>query len=231
MKRRMGSSVAVVTAGALLVGSCAQTQGLLKTSDDDPCNLLVGAAIGAIGGALLDPDKRGRGALLGAAAGAVACVAINAFSRQTRTAQQVEDEYRQAHSGRLPSSEPVVQAYSVNLNPGTNVQSGEKLQLVSNMTVVRGASQPVNEIKEVMTLTAPDGNTRTAEKKANEQPGSGAYENTFNLTLPKGVAPGAYPVKTQLIVNGKPMAERNKELRVVAQAGEMRVALVEVGAD
>ncbi len=219
---------ALLTAGALAVSGCANTGSGLAGGDSDPCNLIAGTLIGGVAGALLDRNKRARGAAIGAAAGAVACVAVNAVSRQTRTAQQVEDDYRRGHRGQLPPNEPVVQAYDVTVNPDAGVQSGEKLQVVSNMTVVRGARQPVNEVKEVLTLTGPDGKSRTAEKKASERAGSGAYENAFSLTLPKGVAPGAYPVNTQLYVNGKPMAERKQELRVVAQAGRVNFALVEL---
>jgi hypothetical protein len=145
---------------------------------------------------------------------------VNAASRQTKTAAQVEDDYRRQHGGKLPSSEPVVQAYDVTL-PENSVRAGDKAQVVSNITVVQGSNRPVSEVKEVLTLVGPEG-TRTAEKKANERPGSGAYENTFNLSFPKDVAPGSYPIKTQLFVNGKAAAERKQNLQIVAQGSERR---------
>lgn len=229
MNKKLVKLVSIIAAGSLAVSGCA-TMGVGGESDSggDPCNVIVGGVIGGVAGALLDRNKRGRGALIGAAAGAIACVAVNAVSRQTRTAQQVEDDYRRTNRGQLPPNEPVVQAYKVTVNPDAGVQSGEKLQVVSNMTVVRGANQPVNEVKEVLTLTGPDGKSRTAEKIASERPGSGAYENAFSLTLPKGVAPGTYPVNTQLYVNGKAMAERKQDLRVVARDSGLHFALVDV---
>lgn len=226
MKPPVVGSIVISVSVALGLSGCAGTGGLGGSAgDSDPCNILVGAVIGGLAGALLDRDKRGRGALIGAATGAVACVAVNAVSRQTRTARQVEDDYRRTHQGQLPPNEPVVETYSTSLNPSNTVQSGERLRLLSSVTVVSGANEPVKQVKEVMTLTSPDGNTRTAEKIANEQPGSGAYENAFNLTLPKGVAPGAYPIRTQLYVNGKPLAERRHDLRVVAMNGVVRIVL------
>lgn len=229
MNKRHLRWVAVLTAGALAVSGCANMGGGgLAGSDDDPCNLIAGTLIGGVAGVLLDRNKRVRGAAIGAAVGALACVAVNAVSRQTRTAQQVEDGYRKANKGQLPPNEPVVQAYDVTVNPEAGVPSGEKLQVLSSMTVVRGAKQPVNEVKEILTLTGPDGKSRSAEKVAGERPGSGTYENSFSLTLPKGVAPGAYPVNTQLYVNGKAMAERKQELRVVAHDSGRRYALVDV---
>jgi hypothetical protein len=230
MNQRQVTWIALLTAGALAVSGCANISSGLAGGDDDPCNLIAGTLIGGVAGALLDRNKRGRGAAIGAAVGALSCVAVNAVSRQTRTAQQVEEDYRRSNRGQLPPNEPVVQAYNVVVNPEAGVQSGEKLQVVSNMTVVRGTKQPVNEVKEVLTLTGPDGKSRSAEKTASERAGSGAYENNFSLTLPKGVAPGAYPVNTQLYVNGKPMAERKQELRVVARDSTLHFALADVGA-
>lgn len=230
MKSARVTGVALLTACALVIAGCETTGGTGSAGGDgDPCNILVGGIIGGIAGAVLDRNRRGRGAVIGAAAGALTCVAVNAVSRRTRTAQQVEEDYRRANQGQLPPDEPVVQAYNVVVNPDAGVPSGERLQVVSNMTVVRGARQPVNEVKEVLTLTGPDGKARTAEKTASEQPGSGAYENAFSLTLPKGVAPGAYPVNTQLYVNGKQMAQRKQELRVIAQRDNtLRFVLVDV---
>jgi hypothetical protein len=191
------------------------------SASSDPCNPAVGALIGGALGALINTDKRGKGALIGAGLGALACVVVNAVSRQTKSAVQVEDEYRKRHGGKLPPSDPVVQAYDVTVSPDGQVRPGEKAQVVSNMTVVQGASQPVEEVKEVLTLVGPEG-TKTAEKKANERAGSGAYENTFNLSFPKDVAPGTYPIKTQLYVNGRPAAERKQNLRILAEGGERR---------
>ena len=210
-----------------LVGTGCETTGgnLLKSNDDDPCNPAIGALIGGIIGAVA-ADKKGRGALIGAGLGAVACVAMNAASRQTRTAEQVETEYRQQNAGRLPQSEPVVQSYNVNLTPSTEIRSGNKIKVVSNSTVVSAINQPVNEVKEVLTLVGPEGK-KTAEKIANEKPGSGAYENTFNLNFPKNVASGTYPIKTQLYVNGKPREARSQNLKIVADNGIIIVASIQ----
>ena len=229
MHRQSAKWVAMIAAGIFAVSGHASSAVAAETgADSDPCNLLVGGILGGVAGALLDRNRRGRGAAVGAAVGALACVAVNAASKQTRTAQQVEEDYRKNNQGQLPPEDPVVQAYDVTVNPDAGVQAGEKLLVVSNITVVRSANQQVKEVKELLTLTGPDGKTRTAEKKASEQAGSGAYENTFSLTLPKGVSPGAYPVSTQLFVNGKVLAERNQELRVVAQGDALRFVLLDI---
>jgi hypothetical protein len=221
--------IALTTTASLMLTGCAHKNKGTGSSNDEPCNVIAGAVIGAIGGALLDKDKRGRGAAVGGAAGALACVAVNAVTRRTRTSQQVEDEYKAANAGQLPQGAPVLQSYNVRVNPSTDVKSGERFQVVSNITVVRSANQAVSDVRESLTLTAPDGNTRTAEKAATEQPGSGAFENTFTLSLPAGVAPGSYPVTTRLSVNGKVAAERQQTLRIAAaRDGGVIVALLDV---
>ncbi len=217
-------SLLIIT--SLVVTGCETTGGkLLKSSDGDPCNPAIGALIGGIIGAVA-ADKKGKGALIGAGLGAIACVAMNSVSRQTRTADQVETEYRQQNAGKLPQSEPVVQSYNVNLNPGTEIRSGNKVKVVSHSTVVSAVNQPVNEVKEVLTLVGPEGN-KTAEKIANEKPGSGAYENTFNLNFPKNVASGMYPIKTQLYINGKSRETRSQNLKIVADNGTIITASIQ----
>jgi hypothetical protein len=194
--------------------------GMLKSDSDSPCSVGIGAIAGGVVGALVNDKNRGKGALIGAGLGALACVVVNAVSRQTKSAEQVETEYRSQHAGQLPPSEPVVEAYQVNVNPDNRVRAGEKVRVVSNMTVVRGSTRSVDEVKEVLTLSG-SGGTKTLEKTASERPGSGAYENTFNLSFPKDVESGTYPIKTQLLVNGKQAAERKQNLVVVA-VGETR---------
>jgi hypothetical protein len=229
MNRNFMVLMALTAAASLTVTGCAHKDKSAGSGDGDPCNVVLGVVAGVIGGALLDKEKRARGAAIGGAAGALACIAVNAVTRRTRTSQQVEDEYKSANAGQLPQGAPVLQSYNVRVNPATDVKSGERFQVVSNITVVRSANQPVSEVRESLTLTGPDGNTRTAEKNASEQPGSGAFENTFTLSLPAGVAPGSYPVTTKLSVNGKVAAERQQTLRVVAaRDGGLTVALLEV---
>jgi hypothetical protein len=150
-------------------------------------------------------------------------VAFNAYSRQTKTAQQVSQDYGQQHRGQQPVS-PVVTAYNVSLNPQTGIRAGNTAELVSNMTVVDGSAQPVNQIKEALTLSSPNGDIR--HEKVVSQGSGGAYQNQFQIKLPSGVAPGDYRVKTQLYVNGQMMAERQQNLAVVAEAdGGVHLAL------
>jgi YMGG-like Gly-zipper len=211
----------LASAVCLVVSGCQNMGGDAASA---ACNPGYGALIGGALGAAIGDNDRTKGALIGAGVGALACMVINSYSAQTKTAQQAEDEYKSQNKGKLPTAEPVVQNYDVNIANGGQVRAGEKVQVVSNMTVVQGA-QPVNEVKEVLTLAGPTG-TKTAEKKANERPGSGGYQNTFNLSFPADVSPGEYPITTQLYVNGKQVGERRQQLQIVATDNGPRFTIV-----
>lgn len=230
MNRHRTALAALTTAAALVTTGPAWAQGAASApaTESDPCNVIAGMAIGVIGGLLFGGRDRARAAAIGGAAGAMACIAVNAASRRTRTAQQVEEDYKTAHAGELPQGAPVLQTYDVRVNPTTDVKSGESFQIVSNITVISSAQQPVSEVREAITLTGPDGKTRNAEKVATEQSGSGAFENTFTLTLPSGVASGSYPVTTKLSINGQVAGERQQTLQIMAASnGGLLLALAD----
>jgi hypothetical protein len=221
-----------VVAISVLVFGCQDMGGGNVGGGGDPCNpiygALAGAALGALVGGAAGEHSGGKkyaiGAAVGAGAGALTCVAFNAYSRQTRSAQQVTQDYGQQHRGQLPQH-PVVTAYNVNVNPVGGVQPGNTAAVDSNMTIVDGTAQPANEIKEALTLSGPNGDIRH-EKVVNQgTSGGGAYQNEFKIKLPSGVAPGAYKVTTQLYVNGQMLAQRQQNLQVVAGIGGLRVAL------
>jgi hypothetical protein len=216
------STLAVVSSFAvcLAVGGCQSTGGVQGGDGSDLCNPVAGAIVGALLGGILGGDKhRGEGAVIGAGLGALACVAVN--SRQTKPAAQVEKDYRQRHAGNLPTGRPIVQVYDVEIRPDNRVRAGDKVQVVSSINVVRGTKGPVEEVKEELMLTDPEGRTKTAGKLAIDTPGSGAYVNTFTLTFPKDVAPGTYRIQTRLVVNGNRATVRKQNL-VIAAVGEAR---------
>jgi hypothetical protein len=216
---------ALATAAALVLQGCQSTGGALGGADD-PCNPLLGGLVGAaLGAVVTSGNNRVRGAAVGTAVGALACIAVNVATKQTRSSREVEEEYRKKNAGQLPRGEPVLQDYAMSVTPAAAVKPGEAIQVVSQMTVVSGNAEPVREVKEVLSLTGPQG-TRTAEKVANEKPGSGAFENSFRLSFPKDVTAGTYPVRTQVYVNGKLAGERQRDVTLVAEGDHVRVASV-----
>lgn len=216
---------------ALALSGCATTNGTgVANGGGDPCNAWATGAIGAVVGGLLarNSSHAAVAALAGAAVGAATCAAINSHARQVRTAQAVEDEYRQRNAGRLPAA-PRVLAYNTRVEPATPVPAGEKVQIRSSISVVSGATQPVREVREELVLLDTAGNEfQRAQKVVSQDGNGGEYENTFNFAFPQGVSQGVYGVETKLYVNGREMSKQQNRLRLaIDDRGRLLVAALD----
>ena len=169
---------------------------------------LGGAAIGAA----LDGKK---GAGKGAIAGLAACAVVEIASRQTKSKDEVESDYRSA-KGRLPSKAEVV-AYQTTLNPNPVLKRGDALKVQSTIRVIAGTNEPVREVKEVLIAYAPSGEEfKRGEKKANAAEGSGEFLNTFTLRLPDGAPEGQYTIETKLLINGREVSAQPQRIQLAA---------------
>lgn len=216
-------SVALLSAAVILTG-CAnapRNNSNLATggAGEDPCSVgtsaLVGAGVGLLLGAMAG-GKRGalKGGAVGGAVGAVACVAVNVQSRQTRTAAEVDNDYRMQR-GALPP-EPSVVTYQSQLST-TSVQRGQPFRVNSVVELANGSVQQVRSVREELVVINPDGspfNVKPASKPFAAST-AGRFENSFELQLPPGVSQGTYNLKTQLFVNDKPTASRDLRTQVV----------------
>jgi hypothetical protein len=172
----------------------------------------IGAAIGAIVGG---NKRRGEGAAAGAAIGALACVAYNYYTKQTKTAEQVASEYKAKNKGTLPASATVTR-FNAQVAPTAKVQAGNAITVASNIEVVPGTSNPRPAVEQEIALYGPDGaQAGRARKPASQTSGGGAFETSFKFSLPQGVPQGVYPVKSQLFVDGKPAAGTDTRFQVV----------------
>jgi len=220
---RIARAPAAVIAVTAIVGGCATGQGGSAATGDmlsGECNPLVtggiGAAIGAIAGG---SKRRGEGAAAGAAIGALACVAYNYYTKQTKTSQQVADEYKAKNKGTLPASATVTR-FNAQVSPTAKVQAGNAITVASNIEVVPGASNPRPSVEQEIALYGPDGTQAgKARKPASQTAGGGAFETSFKFSLPQGVPQGVYPVKSQLYVDGKPAAGTDTRFQVVVAPG------------
>jgi len=184
--------------------------------DQDPCSVGQSAAAGAVIGALIGGIAKGRngalkGALAGGAVGAVGCLAINANSRQTRTAAQVDQAYIQAHN-RLPA-DPQVVAYMPSI-AGT-AQRGQPVQVNSTVELVNGSRTKVTEVREELQVFDQSGQQFLGGQKPLVNMSGGRFENSFVMTLPESASQGRYTMKTTLYVNGKVAAVRNLQTQLV----------------
>jgi len=186
------------------------------TSAEDPCSVgqsaLAGAALGALIGGLAKGGRGAvKGALAGSAIGAVGCLAINANSRQTRTAAQVDQAYIQAHK-RLPA-DPQVVAYTPSI--ASTAQRGQPVQVKSTVELVNGSQNKVTEVREELQVFDQSGKQFLNGQKPLTNNSGGRFENSFVLTLPPSASQGVYTMKTTLYVNGKVSATRNLETQLV----------------
>ena len=224
-------ALALVTS---LVGGCAVPQqgnmnsgGYAAASNQDPCSVGQSALAGAAVGALLGGLAKGRkGALKGAAAGGVVatlgCLAVNAQSRQTRTAAQVDRDYIQSR-GRLPA-EPQVVAYTPSLGNRT-VQRGQPVRINSVVELVNGSERSVTEVREELQVFDQYGKPFQTGSKPLTNNSGGRFENSFEVVLPESASQGVYAMKTNLYVNGKLSASRDLQTQLVLdERGMVRMA-------
>lgn len=210
-----------VVVAAALAAACATQPG-------DPCNTGQVALIGAIAGAVLgsatakDKNRQGDRALTGAAAGgalgALACVAINASSRQTKSATAANEEVRR-RTGSMPPAASLV-AYESAVEPAT-ARPGSNVVVKTMVEVVDGSREPVNDLRETLTLRDTEGKEhRLKEKTVGDGAArAGRFENSFTFQLPRGVSQGVYGIKTQIILNGQVTAEREAKMQLVERSG------------
>jgi hypothetical protein len=223
------TTIAATLAALMLVSSATPRDGAAATMSDvfsGDCNPLLSGAIGTALGALLGGSRnRLGGAAIGAGVGALACMAYNYQTKQTKSAQQVTEEYKAANQGELPTSATVTR-FDAKVAPTENVQAGKAIDIASYIEVVPGTDNPRPTVEQQITLIAPDGKeAANAKKPANQNPGGGAFETTFRFTMPQGVPQGVYPVKSQVFVNGDPTANAETRFQVVVGPAGTIVAL------
>lgn len=206
-------------------------------SPDDPCKPGAAAAIGALVGAIAgagtakQPGNRGQraagGALVGGAVGVLACAAVNATTRQTRTAGAVDEDLKRRGAGQVPQEATVV-LYQVRVEPAATVRPGSGVVVHTVMEVASGSRERVADLREVLIFQDTEGNQQTLKEKRVSEALSkaGRFENTFTFTMPQGISQGAYVARTQLLVNGRVLATRDSAMRLVEAGSEAtRVAV------
>ncbi|HZW12158.1 MAG TPA: hypothetical protein VFF81_03070 [Noviherbaspirillum sp.] len=230
MTKRFGAKLTALTVCvSLALGGCATPSGAPRdpnASASSECNEAGAAVAGALLGALVAGGKnRVRGAALGAGLAALACVAWNANTRQVKTAEQVQREYKTANGGQLPAESRVAR-YQTTMDSGNRIKPGTQLTVTSNIEVVQGQKDSRPLIEEELHLIRPDGKAITSRKKASEDKGAGGFITTYSMKMPEGIQQGEYPVKTVLFLNGQRVAQRDMTLQVVQQQDGLLVASI-----
>lgn len=154
---------------------------------------------------------------VGVAAKLIHDMIIEYRSSQTKPEDQVVQEYKKTHP-TLPA-EPEVIAYTSNIKPGEVVKAGKDVLIVSSLVVVPSATSKTVDIQEKIDIHDNEKNDQVLKsltKAVNEKTKkSGAFNNEFKFTLPVGMPQGVYPIKTQVLVNGKAAKPTNNKMQLV----------------
>jgi hypothetical protein len=208
--------ILLLLAGALLSQGTVMAEEPAGSDQARECNPALAALIGGVIGAVLNDESRTKGAALGASLGALACSIINAHTRQTRPGDEVEKVFKDEHQGKLPDT-PQLIVYDTAFNAAGGARPGRPASVVSNITLVQGAKDPVRDVREVLEVFDPSRSDEVilrAEKTAEEKQRTGSLQNTFTVQLPASLAPGVYPARTRLYVNGRVVGENRGALRI-----------------
>lgn len=169
---------------------------------------------------------------IGIAAKLIHDMIIDYRSSQTKPEEQVVQEYKKTHPS-LPK-EPEVVAYTSSIKPGEVVKAGKEVLVNSSLVVVPGVNSKSVDIQEKIDIHDNEKNDqvlKTLTKPVNAKTKkSGAFNNEFKFTLPIGMPQGVYPIKTQILVNGKAAKPTNNKMQLVLNVDrDLRYTIVAVG--
>jgi hypothetical protein len=142
---------------------------------------------------------------VGIAAKLIYDMVIEHQTQQISNEKAVIDKYKERHKS-LPA-EPTLVSYESSLQPGGVVNAGSDISITSQLEVVRGAGSQTVDIQERIVIfdnEDPNKEIKSFTKPVNtETKRGGAFANEFKFKLPKGMPQGVYPIKTQVIIDGK----------------------------
>jgi hypothetical protein len=205
-------SISKISLASLLAVSVAITSGCAtqggttsSSSSGNECNSAGAALIGGLWGAAVGvaTGGGGKGAAIGAGVGAavagLGCIAINANSKQTASADQARQQY-QAQYKKAPDTVTVLNYTS---SGALAVQKGSTEQINTLATIVtpQNGVQPV--ITEKLELTAPNNQAGPSVTKTLAQSGGG-FAQTYAIPIPKEAPGGIWTYKTTIFIDGKP---------------------------
>lgn len=187
-----------------------------------------------------DQKCKNREHLKGAARVAAVAVAVKLIadmviehrSKKIKDEQTVADEYKKDYK-QLPN-ESFASTYVTSTLPGKVVEPGKKIMIKSDIVVVPGAKEKSTLIEEKLAIFDNEDNTKELKsltKTVNDKnKKAGSYENEFSFTLPEGVPQGVYPIKTELLLNGKVVKTSDTGIQLVLevnQQGQMQIAMLD----
>lgn len=181
-------------------------------------NVGTGAIAGAAAGcalAKLVGEKCADGAAIGAVLGAVLGWSVS--SEKTGSAQAANTAAKQAGLP-VPANEIRLQQYTLTPSASQVQAGGAPLQVVGDITLYgNSASKP--DVLQSMLLYQANGEATSDMPqiaRLEKVDGAGRYRATGVYKIPRGMAPGPYLVQSELLINGKRVAQRTAGFQVSA---------------
>lgn len=177
-------------------------------------NAAVAAIVGGIFGALVSDNKR-TGAAIGAVVSSIACMALEASSKQTQSSTDVLKEYKDQNGGRAPDQVTLVR-YDGSSPSSVVREKGSSVELTSTgQLVVPPGQQGSSQYFEEFQLSVP-GEQPKIVKKPLGMVGGGGFEQSYKFALDKTLPQGDYIFKTRILSpDNQTLGERNGKFRVV----------------
>jgi len=164
-----------------------------------------------------DIQRIGTLVAIGIAAKVIYDMVIEHQTQQVTNEKEVVDNYKKVHK-TLPE-EPLLLAYQSSIQPGQVVNAGADVSITSQLEVVRSAKSQTVEIQEKIIIFDNEDNSKEIKsliKTINQETKrSGAFANEFKFKLPKGMPQGVYPIKTQVIIDGRAMQPVENKMQLV----------------
>ena len=130
---------------------------------------------------------------------------------------EVIDKYKKDHN-KLPKK-PVAMTYTSMSDPGNVIKPGDTVKLISEIEVVPSKKKQKIVIEERITIfdrDDPKQVLRSFVKPVNQDnKRGGAYQNTIQFTIPKGMQQGKYPITTDLLLDKKVAKNVKTDLKLV----------------
>jgi len=153
-------------------------------------------------------------------------------SKKLEDENKVAEDYKKEHK-QLPD-EAFAAEYVTSTLPGSVVEPGKEIIIKSDIVVVPGSKQKTALIEERLSIYDNEDNTKELKsltKAVNKKTKkAGRYENEFTFTLPEGVPQGVYPIKTELLLNGKVVDTSDTGIQLVLEVnhqGKMLIAMLD----
>ena len=148
----------------------------------------------ALVGALIGGTK---GAIGGAVARLAACAVIEVATRQTKTAAEVDRDYRANNRNNLPPYAKI-DAYTTVVTPRSAVKTGEPIKLASQIRAVSGTNGRPGSQGSRDRLRAVGRAVQARREDRQRDAGQRRFDNSFTLKLPSGAPQGTYAEKPGL---------------------------------